>query len=103
YILGLILFVYTIGLSSGPGFFASFGRKGLRDNLLVVGVLILAAGIAVAGHIILNLKPTLTAGLFAGSLTNTPTLAGLLQQIKRTAPADLLEQMINEPVVGYSI
>ncbi|HOU41645.1 MAG TPA: transporter, partial [Promineifilum sp.] len=33
--LGLIIFVYTIGLSSGPGFFASFKRKGLRDNTFV--------------------------------------------------------------------
>ena len=39
-VLGLVLFVYTIGLSSGPGFFASFRRKGVRDNLLAVGVLL---------------------------------------------------------------
>ncbi|MBI1878555.1 MAG: transporter [Chloroflexi bacterium] len=103
YLLGLVLFVYTIGLSSGPGFFASFGRKGLRDNLLVVGTLILAALLSVTAHFMLDLKPTLTAGLFAGSLTNTPTLASLLEQVKRTAPADLLDPMINEPVVGYSI
>src|SRR5581483_11927083 len=32
YTLGLVIFVYTIGLSSGPGFFASFRRKGLRNN-----------------------------------------------------------------------
>src|SRR6185503_1277187 len=103
YILGLVLFVYTIGLSSGPGFFASFGRKGLRDNLLVVGSLVLAATLTVAAHFGLNLKSTLTAGLFAGSLTNTPALAGLLEQIKRSAPPDTLEQMLNEPVVGYSL
>jgi putative transport protein len=103
YILGLVLFVYTIGLSSGPGFFASFGRKGLRDNLLVAGSLVLAASLTVVAHFGLNLKSTLTAGLFAGSLTNTPALAGLLEQIKRSAPPDTLEQMLNEPVVGYSI
>lgn len=103
YVLGLVLFVYTIGLSSGPGFFASFRRKGLRDNLLVVGVLGLAAILTVIVHTVLNLKPTLTAGLFAGSLTNTPALAGLLEQIKSFAPADQLEQMLNEPVIGYSI
>jgi putative transport protein len=38
YLLGLVLFVYPVGLSSGPGFFASFRRKGLRDNLFVVGL-----------------------------------------------------------------
>jgi putative transport protein len=34
YLFGLVLFVYTIGLASGPQFFASFRRRGLRDNLL---------------------------------------------------------------------
>ncbi len=103
YVLGLVLFVYTIGLSSGPGFFASFRRKGLRDNLLVVGVLVLGAVLTMIIHTVLNLKPTLTAGLFAGSLTNTPALAGLLEQIKGLAPAEQLDQMLNEPVIGYSI
>ena len=37
--LGLVLFVYCVGLASGPGFFASFTRSGLRDNTLVVVVL----------------------------------------------------------------
>jgi hypothetical protein len=41
YLLGLVLFVYTIGLSSGPAFFASLRRHGVRDNLLVVGALVL--------------------------------------------------------------
>src|SRR5512135_2257845 len=44
YLLGLVLFIYTVGLASGPSFFASLRRKGLRDNLLVAGVLV-AAGV----------------------------------------------------------
>lgn len=74
------MFVYTIGRSSGPGFFASFQRKGVRDNLLVVGMLLLAAVLLVGAALLLDLKPTLAAGLFAGSLTNTPALACLLEQ-----------------------
>lgn len=101
--LGLVLFVYTIGLSSGPGFFASFRRKGLRDNAVVVGLLLLAAVLAVGAHYLLGLKNTVTAGLFAGSLTNTPTLASLFETIQATAPPGLVETMLNEPVVGYSI
>ena len=42
YVIGLVLFVYAIGLQSGPGFFASFRRRGLRINGVVV--LILAVG-----------------------------------------------------------
>lgn len=103
YTLGLVLFVYTIGLSSGPGFFASFQRKGLRDNALIVGMLLLAALAAAGAHYVLGLRETLTAGLFAGSLTNTPALAAVLEQIKATAPATTREQLLADPVVGYSI
>jgi putative transport protein len=39
YLLGLVLFVYTIGLSSGPAFFAALRCHGVRDNLLIVGAL----------------------------------------------------------------
>ncbi|MFN8495493.1 MAG: hypothetical protein U0350_48305 [Caldilineaceae bacterium] len=85
YQLGLVLFVYTIGLSSGPGFVASFQRKGLRDNLLVVGVLILALALVLAATFLLHLKPTLATGLFAGSLTNTPALAGVLDYVNHNA------------------
>lgn len=103
YTLGLVLFVYTIGLSSGPAFFASFRRKGLRDNLLIVGGLCLAAGLTVGAFYVLDLKSTLAAGLFTGSMTNTPALAALLEQIKAIVPPDLVDQMVSEPVVGYSI
>ncbi len=103
YLLGLVLFVYTIGLSSGPVFFASFRRKGLRDNLLIVGALCLGAVGAVIAHSLLGLKATTTAGLFAGSFTNTPALASVLETIKTSASAAELQKMMAEPVVGYSI
>lgn len=103
YLLGLVLFVYTIGLSSGRGFFASFKRKGVRDNVLVLGVLIAAAALAVLARLALDLNPTVTAGLFAGALTNTPALAAVLEAIKSTAPAALLDQLLADPVVGYSV
>src|SRR5512140_2059331 len=50
YQLGLVLFVYTVGLSSGPGFFASFRQKGFRNLLFVLGVLALAFGLAALFH-----------------------------------------------------
>ncbi len=103
YLLGLVLFVYTVGLSSGRGFFASFRRKGLRDNSLVLVVLIVGAGLALIAHFVLNLKATLTAGLFAGSLTNTPALAGVLETIKSIAPAATVDRLLAEPVVAYSV
>jgi putative transport protein len=103
YMLGAVLFVYTLGLSSGPGFFASFRSKGVRNSLFMVGVLLLAALLTVVAYFVLHLKPTLAAGMFAGSLTCTPALAGVLDYIKGNAPAALREAMLAEPVVGYSI
>lgn len=105
YQLGLITFVYTVGLSSGPGFFAAFRRKGLRDNLLVVGMLAFAAALTVGAHYALSLKATVTAGMFAGSLTNTPALAGVLDalRLKSYLPAAQLNQLLAEPVVAYSV
>ncbi len=103
YMLGAVLFVYTLGLSSGPGFVASFRSKGLRDSLFGAGILVFAAVLTVAAYLVLHLKPTLAAGMFAGSLTNTPALAGVLEYIKSNAPDALREAMLAEPVVGYSI
>lgn len=101
--LGLIIFVYTIGLSSGPGFFASFRRKGVRDNAFVFLMLVLAALLTVAFAVLLGLKGTVAAGMFAGSLTNTPALAGILETIARVAPADQFLVLETEPVIGYSV
>ena len=101
--LGLIIFVYTIGLSSGPGFFASFKRKGLRDNTFVFLLLILAALMTAGAAALLQLRPTVAAGMYAGSLTNTPALAGILETVARNTPAAQLEVASTEPVIGYSV
>ena len=100
---GLAVFVYTIGLSTGAGFFASFRRGGLRDNVFIIVMLLLASTITVAVDVVFALKATVTAGVFAGSLTNTPALAGVLEAIRSSAPADMVEQLLAEPVVGYSV
>jgi putative transport protein len=102
-LLGLVVFIYMVGLSSGTGFFASFRRKGLRDNLFVVVILALATTLAAGLAYLLRLPPALTAGLFAGSLTNTPALAGVLERVREAGLAGEIEQLLNEPVVGYSI
>jgi putative transport protein len=103
YQLGLVLFVYTVGLSSGPGFFAALRRQGLRDNLLIAGILVLAAALTAAAAGLLQLQPAQAAGMFAGSLTNTPALAGVLEYIQAAAPAAAVTQMLSEPVVAYSV
>jgi putative transport protein len=103
YQLGLVMFVYSLGLSSGPGFFASFRRKGLRDNLLVVGTIVAAGGVVALLKVLLHLDGAVAAGLFAGALTNTPALAGILDQIQGGALGTDLEPLLAKPVVGYSL
>jgi len=100
---GLAIFVYTIGLSGGAGFFASFTRKGLRDNIFILSMLLLAFGLVLLSAGWFALKPTIAAGVFAGSLTNTPALAGVLDVIRTSAAKDAVEAMLAEPVVGYSV
>lgn len=102
-LLGLTLFVYAVGRSSGPGFVAALRRKGLRDNTYIVGTLA-AAALGVAGiSTALGLMRTVASGLFAGSLTNTPALAALLERIEPQALPRELDTLLSEPVVGYSI
>jgi putative transport protein len=98
YQLGLAIFVYTVGLSSGPAFVASLRRDGVRHNLMAVTALAAAAAVAVAAARLLGLGPGLGAGLFAGALTNTPALAGAIETLKQADPARAVE-----PVVAYSI
>ncbi len=82
---GLIVFVYTIGLAGGPGFVAALRRHGLRENAFVVAVLTMAAGLVVLAHRLLDLDAASAAGLFSGSLTNTPALATVLESISSGA------------------
>jgi putative transport protein len=103
YELGLVLFVYTVGLANGRTFFASFRRQGVRNTLLVTAIVTLTVVIAAAEHALLDLKPTLTAGMFAGSLTNTPALASELEYLQDYGPEHEREQLLAEPVVGYSV
>jgi putative transport protein len=103
YLFGLVLFVYTIGLSSGPGFFAALRRRGLRDNALVFGMIVLAALIVLGASSWLNISAPYAAGLFAGALTNTPALAGVLETIKTSVTGSDLERLLSQPVVAYSV
>lgn len=103
YQLGLVLFVYTIGLSSGPGFFASLRRKGLRDNLFIAVMLLVATGLTIIVHYALRLPATVSAGIFTGSLTNTPALASVLDSIKTHSSQTNIDQLLAEPVIGYSL
>ncbi|NLG74351.1 MAG: hypothetical protein GX495_20190 [Chloroflexi bacterium] len=82
--LGLVLFVYAVGLQAGPRFFRTFRRHGFQYiliALIVAGVGILAA---VAVSYYLDIPYTLASGLYTGALTCTPCLAGAIDTVLRT-------------------
>ena len=76
--LGLILFIYSIGLQVGPSF-SPFGKSGLRLNLLAVTIVLLGCGITVALHYLTGTEMTTMAGIMSGAVMNTPSL-GAVQQ-----------------------
>lgn len=95
---GLILFVYTIGLSSGSGFFSSFKKQGIRFNIAVIFALTTGATVALMiGHW-MGLHAGQIAGVFCGGLTNTPALAGVTELMQNSGIGDA-----RDPAVGYSM
>lgn len=76
---GLILFVYSIGLQVGPGFFASFRAGGVKLNQLAIIIVSLGALTTIALHYITGLPITTMVGIMSGAVTNTPGL-GAAQQ-----------------------
>jgi putative transport protein len=78
---GLILFVYAIGLTVGPGFFERLRAQGLRWNALAMLVVTLGSLVAAGAWWLLTLPGPLIVGLLAGATTNTPSLAAASQAL----------------------
>lgn len=76
--LGLVLFIFTIGVQAGPGFFESFRKDG-RTLALFATILIVAAGlVSLAVVSIFGIDKNITIGLLTGALTSTPGLAAAI-------------------------
>lgn len=101
--LGLAIFVYTVGLSSAPAFFASFRRHGFKDVYFATFTVLLSALMAIGLGKWLSFDAALTGGLYAGASTNTPALAGLLDAIQKGADAGAIAGATEQAVVGYSL
>jgi putative transport protein len=89
---GLVLFVFTIGLQLGPGFFASLKAEGLKLNLLAATLVLLAGVLTPLLGWLVGLDPLTFAGLFAGASTNSPAL-GAAQQTLASMPGTTTEQL----------
>jgi putative transport protein len=93
---GLMLFVYTIGLQAGPAFFRILKKNGIYIALLGIIVLILSAVMAGLNTYIFGIDPIMATGIFCGALTNTPALAAAAEFLHGNPDAYKL-------TVGYSV
>jgi len=95
---GLILFVYSVGLQVGPGFFSSFRKGGIKLNMLAVGVVLLGVILTCGLQAITGLPVTTMVGILSGAVTNTPGL-GAAQQ----AFFDMSGREGTDIAMGYAV
>ncbi len=80
---GLILFVYTIGMQVGPGFFSSLKKQGLSLNILAAGIVFGGALLAFLIVHFFGVHPAAGVGLLTGATTNTPSLGAAQETLAR--------------------
>jgi putative transport protein len=97
---GLILFVYAIGLTVGPGFFDRLKSQGLRWNLLAALIVFLGCSTTALFWWLMSLPGGLAVGLLSGAVTNTPSLAAAGQALGQTEGA---QARIDLAAAGYAI
>ncbi len=83
---GLILFIFSIGLQVGPGFFSSFKQGGMRLNFLAVLIIALNVAIVLCIYYFGNIHDiSALVGVMSGAVTNTPGLAAAQQTVSQMA------------------
>ena len=98
---GLILFVFTIGLQLGPGFFAALRQQGVKMNVLAAAIVILGAVSAPLIGWLAGFDPAAVLGIFSGASTNTPSL-GAGTQTLGTLPG-IAPDRLALPALAYAV
>ena len=98
---GLILYIYSLGVQVGPGFFSSFKRGGIKLNLLSVGLLLIGSLMAVVVCLTTGTSASDTVGLLAGAVTNTPMLGAGQQALIQMDPGNL--QAANDMAMACAV
>ena len=91
---GLILFVFSIGLQVGPGFFHTFRTGGLKMNVLAFLMVILAVGVTLSIHFITGEDLRIMTGVMSGAVTNTPGLGAAQQTLSDAMSASGISQTV---------
>lgn len=99
---GLILFIYSIGLEVGPGFFSSFRKGGVTLNILAVSMVLLACAIAYVIHLITGNSLIDMVGVLSGAVTNTPGM-GAAQQTFYDMTGDVNTSIAQGYAVTYPL
>lgn len=95
---GLILFVYSVGMQVGPGFFSSFKKGGITLNMLACGIVLLGVATTIILHFVTGVPMATMVGILSGAVTNTPGL-GAAQQ----AYNDVFGTTDNTIALGYAV
>ena len=98
---GLILFVYTIGIQVGPGFFSSLKQSGLKLNLFALMIVVLGALMVVALHFAFDVPLPVVLGIYSGAVTNTPSLGAGQQILTELGMSNITETMGMSYAMAY--
>ena len=85
--LGLVLFIYSVAVTAGPGFFTSFKKQGVNLAIGAVTIIVLAGFMTILCCWLFNFDVSTGAGLFAGALTSSPGLAVAVEAVEGNAAA----------------
>ena len=98
---GLILFVFTIGLQLGPGFFAALRQQGVKMNVLAAAIVILGAVSAPLIGWLAGFDPAAVLGIFSGASTNTPSLGAGTQTLSMMP--GVAPDRLTLPALAYAV
>jgi putative transport protein len=96
---GLILFIFTMGMQVGPGFFSSLRQQGLRLNILAAAIVLLGALLTLGLVIVTGMPMETAVGLYSGATTNTPALGAAQEALLSVTPNPAAQP----PSVSYAV
>lgn len=101
---GLILFIYSIGLQVGPGFFSSFKKGGVKLNMLAAGIVLTGVLVTIGFYFIFKdrISMPMLVGVMSGAVTNTPGLGAAQEALRQAQEAGQITE-IPQIALGYAV
>ncbi|MBP3350566.1 MAG: putative transporter [Bacteroidaceae bacterium] len=99
---GLILFVFSIGLQVGPGFFASFKSEGIKLNMMAMAIIALNIIVALVIFFFDDSIGLMIVGILSGAVTNTPGLGAAEQALNQLYTDGVIYQ-VPQLALGYAV